>query len=109
MISNRRFLTPVAGFVAHLKFENAAFHQLTVGEEGRGIIYAIEFDGLDVAALVGKTGSDEDEILAVAQMNGCGGQQRGMEQIVVGASVRIETHVMEGEPGRHRARIIVAG
>ena len=67
------FCSPVAGFVTHDKFQHTSFHQLTVGEEGRGIIYAIEFDGLDVSALVGKTRSDDSEILAVAEMNGCGG------------------------------------
>ena len=63
---SRLFSSPVAGFVTHDKFQHTTFHQLTVGEEGRGIIYAIEFDGLDVATLVGKTGSDDGEILAVA-------------------------------------------
>ena len=60
------FCSPVAGFVTHDKLQDTTFHQLTMGEEGRGIIYAIEFDGLDVAALVGKAGSDDGEILAVA-------------------------------------------
>ena len=63
---SRLFSSPVAGFVTHDKLQHTAFHQLGVGKEGRGMVLAIEFDGLNVAALVGKTGSDEDEILAVA-------------------------------------------
>ena len=41
-------------------------------------------------------------------MNGRRGKERGMEQVLIGACVRIETHIMEGKPGRHSARIIVA-
>ena len=73
MVMSGLFSSPVTGFVTHNKLQDTAFHQLTVGEEGGGIIYAIEFDGLDIATLVGKSGSDDGEILAVAEMNGRGG------------------------------------
>ena len=73
MVMSGLFSSPVGGAFTHNKLQHTTFHQLTVGEEGGGIIYAIEFDGLDIATLVGKAGSDDGEILAVAEMNGRGG------------------------------------